>query len=255
MKQGGINFRNPVEGADAVFASSEATTASLGTSLLDGTDLEPVTHRGQVRAASVEARKEKVETQQATVERMKVNAPKKVIKRLDRIGQCGIWLSIPPNKLSGTCLSFDEFMDALRMRYGLKPLGLCNVCDACNSTFTVAHALSCKKGGLVSIRHNDVRDEAGALASHALQASKVTYEPMINNGRELNDAAQRRRTQSSGNQAGKEARGDVLVYGLWETGTSCVLDVCISDTDQPSYKDDTSLWVGKRHLKMSFAYP
>ena len=105
-------------------------------------------------------------------------------------------------------------MSTLRVRYGLKPLGLCNVCDACNAPFTVAHALSCKKGGLVSIRHNDARDEAGALASHALQASKITYEPMITNGRGLNDATQRRGTQGSGNQAGKEARGDILVRGL-----------------------------------------
>ena len=80
----------------------------------------------------------------------------------------------------------------------------------------------------MSIRHNYARDKAGALASHALQASKITYEPMINNGRGLNDATQRRGTQGSGNQAGKESRGDVLVRGLWETGTSCVLDICIT---------------------------
>ena len=60
---------------------------------------------------------------------------------------------------------------------------------------------------------------------------------------------QRRGTQGSGNQAGKEARGDVLVYGLWETGTSCVLVVCISDTDQPSYKDDSSKKVLEAHVK------
>ena len=72
---------------------------------------------------------------------------------------------------------------------------------------------------------------------------------MINNGRGLNDASQRRGTQGSGNQAGKEARGDVLVYGLWETGTSCVLDVCITDTDQPSYKDDSSKKVLEGHVK------
>ena len=29
VKQGGINFRNPVEGADAVFASSEEASGSL----------------------------------------------------------------------------------------------------------------------------------------------------------------------------------------------------------------------------------
>ena len=39
--------------------------------------------------------------------------------------------------------------------------------------------LSCKKGELVSIRHNDVRDEAGALAELALPKSCVSYEPFI----------------------------------------------------------------------------
>ena len=36
---------------------------------------------------------------------------------------------------------------------------------------------------------------------------------------------------------------------MWETGTSCVLDVCISDTDQPSYKDDSSKKVLEAHVK------
>ena len=85
--------------------------------------------------------------EKAAVELMKVGAPKKLVKRLERTGQTGIWLSIVPSKLGGSCLSLDEFMDALRRRYGLKPLGICNVCDGCNAPFTVAHALSCKRGG------------------------------------------------------------------------------------------------------------
>ena len=59
-------------------------------------------------------------------------------------------------------------MDSSRQRYGLKPLGLCNQYDGCNAAFTVAHALSCKQGGLVSIRHNDARLIAGALRSSSL---------------------------------------------------------------------------------------
>ena len=65
----------------------------------------------------------------------------------------------------------------------------------------------------------------------------------------MNDGTQRRGTQGSGNQVGKEARGDVLVRGLWETGCSCVLDICITDTDHPSYKDQTSKKVLEGHVK------
>ena len=110
-------------------------------------------------------------------------------------------------------------------------------------------ALSCKKGGLVSIRHNDARNEAGALTMHALQASKVTYEPMLNNGRGPNDTRQRRTTEGTGNQAGKESRGDLLVHGLQETGNSCVLNICITDTDAPSNSEKTSKKVLETHVE------
>ena len=124
VKQGGINFRNPVEGADALFASSESASGTLVASLFDGTVLKPVTHRGQVRAESVASRKEKVTKEKAAVEQMKVAVSWKKAKRLERIGHCRIWLSMVPLKLGGSCLSFDKFMDAVRGRYGLKPLGL-----------------------------------------------------------------------------------------------------------------------------------
>ena len=48
-----MNIRNPVEGADRLFEASEAASGVLVASLLNGTELQPVTHRGQVRAASV----------------------------------------------------------------------------------------------------------------------------------------------------------------------------------------------------------
>ena len=62
--------------------------------------------------------------EKAAVEGMKEGAPKRTVKRRERIGQCGIWLSIAPLKLSGTMLSFNECIDSSRQRYGLKPLGL-----------------------------------------------------------------------------------------------------------------------------------
>ena len=255
VKFGGMNIQNPVEGANRLFEASEAASGVLVASLLDGTELPSIIHRGQVPEASVTIRKEKMEGEKAVVAGMKEGAPKRTIKRLERIGQCGIWLSIALLKLSGTTLSFDEWMDSSRQRYGLKPLGLCNHCDGCNAAFTVAHALSCKKGGLVSIRHNDARDEAGALAMQALQASKISYEPMINNGRGRN-ANQGQAKEGTGNQAGAKARGNVLVHGLWETGSGCVLDICISDTDAKSYADKSSKTVLENHAKRKKAkYP
>ena len=71
---------------------------------------------------------------------------------------------------------------------------------------------------------------------------------MINDGRGPN-ANQGQATEGTGNQASQEARGDVLVHGLWETGSGCVLDICISDTDARSYADKTSKRVLEDHAK------
>ena len=88
----------------------------------------------------------------------------------------------------------------------------------------------------MSIRHDDVRDEAGALAGQALTTGKITYKPSISYGRNLT-AGQPNVPQGTGNQSGVETRGDVLVHSLWERGSGCVLDIRITDTDTNSYKD------------------
>ena len=103
-----------MEGADALFGAPESASGVLVVLMFDGTVLEPVTHRGQVCAASVTSRKEKVTRKKPAVEEMKVGASRKTMKRLERIGRCGIYLSMAPLKLGSTCLFFDEFMDALR---------------------------------------------------------------------------------------------------------------------------------------------
>ena len=72
---------------------------------------------------------------------------------------------------------------------------------------------------------------------------------MINNGRGANDPKRRRTTVGTGNQAGKESRGVVLVHGLSETGSSCVLDICITDTNAPCYADKTLKKVLETHVK------
>ena len=39
--------------------------------------------------------------------------------------------------------------------------------DAGGSSFDLSHALSCKKGGLVTLRHNEIHDTFGDLSSFA----------------------------------------------------------------------------------------
>ena len=101
------------------------------------------------------------------------------------------------------------------------------------------HALNCKKGGLVGIHHNDVRDEAGSLAELAFPKTCVSYEPYIFHGAGVRVTGQAAQDGRSGN-AGDEARGDVMVHGLWKKGESCILDVRVTDTDAKSYRATSS---------------
>ena len=133
------------------------------------------------------ARKDNAAIEKEAVKKTKDKATrnKKKLKRLKRMGECGIWISPTPHKLNGTPLLQDEWLDNAPLRYCFKLMGLCSHCDGGADPFTVEHGLSCKKRGLVSIRHDDVRDEASALAGQALTTGKITYEPSISYGRNL----------------------------------------------------------------------
>ena len=67
------------------------------------------------------------------------------------------WLSALPLKEYGFDLHKEEFRDALCLRYGWRPSGLPLTC-ACGDPFSIDHSLICAHGGLVNMRHNDVRD-------------------------------------------------------------------------------------------------
>jgi len=54
------------------------------------------------------------------------------------------------------------FQDALPLRYCWPPLCTPALC-ACGSSFSVEHVLSCPKGGLPSLRHNEIRDLTATL--------------------------------------------------------------------------------------------
>ena len=84
-----------------------------------------------------------MDREQVVVKELKEGALKVVQKKLERIGECGVWIVLQPNKLNGTCLSAEECRDNARLRYGLKPIGLCTHCNVCGAGFTVEHGLSC----------------------------------------------------------------------------------------------------------------
>ena len=73
-------------------------------------------------------------------------------------------------------LSRGDLRDAICLRYGWKPPHLPSHCSD-GEPFTVEHALSCSRGGHVSLHHNEVRDLLTDLLSDTCK--NVTAEPHL----------------------------------------------------------------------------
>ena len=99
---------------------------------------------------------------------------------LHRATRNGAWLSAVPHCLNGTKLTRDEFRDNLRLRYGLMPQDIPTTCDGYGKKFLIEHALSCPKGGLVIVRHDNTTKQWVALGAQDLVPSAITYKPKIN---------------------------------------------------------------------------
>ena len=89
------------------------------------------------------------------------------------------WLTVLPSTVNGTELGSQEWRDALFLRYGLDPPDLPTHCDCCQAKFLISHALDCKQGGLVTARHNELRDGVAELAGKAITPAHVRDDPLI----------------------------------------------------------------------------
>ena len=84
--------------------------------------------------------------------------------------------SVVPLTDHGFALHKSAFYDALALRYGWTPSKLSSKCD-CGNSFTVEHALSCARGGLPTIRHNEIRDLTANLLTEV--CNDVRIEPEL----------------------------------------------------------------------------
>lgn len=260
VKQGGLAIRNPTVGAERHHQQSVESVELLVESLVSNGALDNDGHASTVRAAGSKARAERCKAEHARLKELAEGKPK-VMRRVERMGKSGAWLNAIPDRLSGTELSFQEFHDSLYLRYGVPLPDLPKKCDGCGEKMTVQHGLSCKTGGLVVARHNDVRDEWAHLCSLALGGSAVGTEPLIFYGTaavpegaatadDADEAAQGSTGEGgTSRSAGDEARGDVRARGFWKKRRDCVFDVRLADTDAKSYSKVSPLKLLERFAR------
>ena len=151
-----------------------------------------------------------------------------------------------PSTINGTEIGSHEWCDALLLRYGLDPRDLPTYCDGCNAKFTICHALDCKRVGLVTASHNELRDGVADLDGKAFTPSHVRDDPFMFAG----CAVKRMKAKPAGSSGttdrdgapppeAMEQKGDLLIRDLWQNGTDSVHDMRVVNTDAKSHSGKT----------------
>ena len=245
VKCSGLGLPNPVDSASHHHSTSRESTSTLSKSICQNADLHVGAYLHDSHQARRTGRMTRLQADQAVLESLAAASRPIQARQLRRACDTGAWLTAMPDRLNGTELAADEFRDSLRLRLGLSPIGLPTSCDGCNQRFTVEHALSCKKGGLITLRHNDVAAEWHHLCGQAFTASAVSDEPLIHTSR----AAQAGTAAPRVTQVDPELRGDVAVHGFWKRGITTIFDARITDTDAPTYRGQDPAKVLAKHEK------
>ena len=122
--------------------------------------------------------------------------------------------------------SKQDFVDLLRMRYNLPILNLKPTCD-CGKPNSEDHTHECKLGGLVTARHNELRNLVFELARtvHNDVASEPILQPL--SGESL----------PRGSNSKDNARSDVRVRGLTQKWRNAFLDIRVFAPNAKCNKD------------------
>ena len=253
IKHAGLALSNPTTTTDACHSASIAISQEITRALLipltpseqPHLPFSPTEHRQAVIDGRSTARASSTATHDQHLATLKANLPLASQRRIDRQRQTGAWLHAQPCNIERTALSAQEFRDNLSLKFGLTPSHLPSICDGCGGPFSVVHALDCKTGGLVNLRHNEIRDELAQLASLAIPRSSISIEPHLFTAPLATLAPGQPIDQSTTTttppppphtSTPPDTRGDLAIRNLFERGTTAIIDVRVTDLDSASHR-------------------
>ena len=117
-----------------------------------------------VDTSNIKKKKDKVKCEKELFHKNKLdqilenlNVKQKRLNEMAREKGVSNWLNTYPLKEYGLDLNKQQFWDGISIQYGWPLSNLLTTC-ACGLKYDFQHSMNCKKGGLVSIHHNDIRD-------------------------------------------------------------------------------------------------
>ncbi len=221
-RTGGLGIRNPTETGPKAFETSLSATKLISEAIIHKDSYNCLDHEQEMRRVCREMKTKQTEADACTLNQILTsydNLQQRSIRRISS-ESTSAWLTVIPDAKDNFDLSPQEFRNALCLRYRRPLLRSPLLCDGCGQEFTIGHALKCKRGGLVILRHNEIRDAVGDLAN--LVWPTVHREPVV---READDQRQI-----------PALVADLGVRGVWQPQDLALLDIRVIDTDATSYQ-------------------
>ena len=227
-KLGGLGIQIPSEISKIQYDNSKKVTKSLTDHITKQKEFLELDKMAD-RRLKEEIKAEKNKRNETRLQNIKDNSSGDTLKIIDAITEKGAssWLTSLPIKDQGFYLDKQSFFDALYIRYGI-PLKRMPLKCVCGVSYTMDHAFNCKRGGFVTIRHNNVRDLTAELLSEICK--DVQIEP------QLTPLTGEVFQHKSANKS-DEARLDVSARGFWERGRKAFVDIRVFNPLARSYSN------------------
>ena len=151
--------------------------------------------------------KQQRESKTKIIEELKneLNANELHLMKLNQEQNASSWLTSLPLKEEGYIVNKQCFFDLIRICYGRQLDRLPSKCE-CGSTVSIDHALSCKKGGFASLRHNQGRKLKASLLDEVCHGVCVEPQLLQLTGENLNEKMVARHFWVTGQMAFSDVR-------------------------------------------------
>ena len=227
VKFGGLGLVIFSKIADMEFNNSRKLTEPLSKLQLQQINTYDV-QNDEIKKIKNEIKKEKQNLHSTILLDIRSKLPEEKIK-LNDINQepgASTWLSTLPLKEEDYVFTKQEFWDLINIRFGWPISRLPSECS-CGAKYSLQHSISCKKGGFVTIRHNNIRNLTAQLLTHV--CNDVRIEPPL---QALTGEAYGNRTANTSD----EARLDISARGFWTKYQMAFFDVRVFDPNAKRYE-------------------
>ena len=108
--------------------------------------------------------------------------------------------------------------------------------NGCGVASSICNAVDCKKGGLITERHNKLRDGVADLASKAFTATHVRDDPNMFTGCAVRGGKAKSKVRGAPPKDEWELKGGLLIRDLWMQKANSINDMRVVNANAVSHQ-------------------